>query len=223
MQLNRRAYVASNVPDQSLLRDPLVWSHVYLVAAVALGFSDYDLVVFSYAAEYVVVLLISMLLFTRGWRLLLRRVLELFVKASVLAFMTLIVLALVRGGKDPHHVVYLGDLWGTMALSTGYCALTLVPALWRAYQTENPARDWVHKVVTPQISIAGVLVIAIFGGQMLSGLAGTLSAPWLRLLETALMALSAVMRVMVARWCAKDSPSDIDADYARFMDSKTLG
>jgi hypothetical protein len=215
--------VTTSVENQPTLRDPLVWGQFFLVVVVALGLVGYDLVVFAYYAEFVVVLLLSLLLFTNSWRMLLRRVLELFVKSVALGLMMLIVLALIRGSKDENHTVYFGNLWWPMALITMYCALILLPVLRRVRRAANPAREWVHKVVTPQISIAGVFLIAIFGGQIASGVEGSISAVTHRLLEIGLMALSGVVRVVVARVCTQASASDIDEAYATFMNPSTLG
>jgi len=49
--------VAEQTQASTLLRDPLVWSQVYLIVAVALGYVDFDMAVFAYYAEIVAVLL----------------------------------------------------------------------------------------------------------------------------------------------------------------------
>jgi hypothetical protein len=219
---DRRAFVDVPAENQPLLRDPLVWSQAWLIVMVALGFADFDVVLFAYYAEIVAVLLVSLLAFTRSWRMLLRRVLELLVKSVFLGFLMLIVISLFRGRKD-QHAIDLGTVWGPMAVSAAYCTLTLLPVLWRAYRTDNPAREWVRKAVSPLMSIVGVILIALFAGQLAFGLAGNESVAAHRVLATVLMAISGVTRVLFARLFESKSIRVLDADYAVFMNSKTLG
>lgn len=214
--------MAVHAEDQPLLRDPLVWSQAWLIAVVAFGLADYDLALFAYYAEILAVLLLSLLAFTRSWMMLLRRVLELLVKSVFLGFLMLILIALFRGRKD-EHAIYLGTLWGPLAVSAAYCALTLLPVLWRAYRSDNPAREWVRKAVSPLLSIAGVILIAVFAGQLAFALAGNESVAAHRALATALMAICGATRVLFARLFTPHSAREIDADYATFMNPKTLG
>jgi len=189
---------------------------------VALGFADFDMALFAYYAEIVAVLLVSLLAFTRSWRMLLRRVLELLVKSVFLGFLMMIVIAFFRGRKD-QHAIDLGTLWEPMAVSAAYCALTLLPVLWRAHRTDNPAREWVRKAVSPLLSIAGVILIALFAGQLAFALAGNESVAAHRVLATVLMAIIGVTRVLLSRLFVSRSTSALDADYAVFMNPRTLG
>lgn len=206
----------------TLLRDPLLLSQAWLIVAVAMGFADFDLAVFAYYAEIVAVLLVSLLAFTRSWSMLLRRVLELLTKSVFLGFMLLILIAVFRGGKE-HQGIYLGTLWGTMAISAAYCVLSLVPVLWRAHRTSNPAREWVRSAVSPMLSIAAAILIAFFSAQLAYALTGNESVATHRVLATVLMTVSAVARVLFSRLFAPKSEFDLNAAYAMFMNPKTLG
>lgn len=184
---------------QQLPRVPFIWGQIYLIAAVALGWSHLDLVVFSYVAEYIAIMLFSVLLFTRGWQKILRAVADLLVKSCFLAIIMLIVLAVIRGSKNDNHAVYLGDLWGTMALIAIYCMLTLAPAIWRTRRTEDPARTWNAQLDGAMVPMVAAILITIIGGNLVVGLAGKLSAPMWRLTDTVLVALIVGIRILCAR------------------------
>lgn len=199
---------------QQLPRVPFIWGQIYLIVAVAFGLSHLELVVFSWVAEYIVILLFSVLLFTRGWRKLLFAVMDLLAKSLFLAFAMLIVLAVIRGSKNDNHAVYLGDLWGTMALIAIYCMLTLAPAIWRTRSAEDPAKRWNDQLDDAMVPMVTAILISIMGGHLVVGLAGKLSAPMWRLTDTALVTLIVGIRILYVRLGSKtdDGKQSTEAD-----------
>jgi hypothetical protein len=210
--------VVINAKLQSLLHDRFILAQVFLVVAVATGLIKYDMAIFSYYAEIVAVLLISLFAFTRSWKVLIQRLVDIIIKGGFLGILMLIIIAFFRGRKD-HSPINLGSLWWPMIVALIYCVVMLLPVLVNGFRSNNPVREWVDKAVSQIIPIAAVLLIALFVGQIAFAFADTAGVAANRLLSTILMAIAGLSRVAFGTYFGGADESD----YAEFMGTTTIG
>ena len=202
------------------LRDPLVPGQCFLVALVASGLSEYGAALSAYLAEFAVILLVSLLFFSPTWRMLGRRLFDLVVQTAFLSALMLFILVTFYGRKDHTLDVGLADMWKPAAHAAVYCLVSFVPVLVNVRRSPSPAREWVRLVVAPNWSLPFVLLVALFAGNAAFWLVGTESVSAHRVVSTALMAISALLRITFTRILTPKSDSDVEAEYRSFVDAR---
>lgn len=200
-------------------RNPLALGQCFLVALVAAGLSDFGAALSAYLAEYAVTLFVSLLFFSPTRRLLLRRLYDFLVQTAFLAILTLFIFATLYGRKD--QVVEGPDsLWKPAAYAAVYCLLSFVPVVLKARRTADPAREWVRLMVAPNWALPFVLLVAFFAGNLAYALVGNASVSSHRLASTALMAVTALLRVVFTHIMTPRTDDAINAEYRTFMNPK---
>lgn len=203
--------------------DPMIPGQAYLVVMTAAGLADFGQVMFCYAVEIVVVLVVSLLFFSPTWRLVLRRLLELFVKGAIATILVTIIFAFFHGVKNDTQLDRsLADMGRPAVLAAIYCAMHFSLVLQAIWRDADRARQWVRLVIVPEWSLWFAILVALFAGQLAFGLIDDGSVSTHRVLATVLTALAGTLRVVFTRLIAPATWNDADDWYLNFMNPKTL-